>query len=80
MGEGEAPPCPKSLFYELMDFTFELSKIYNVLPFEIMKQDKDEVIMVLNYMAEKVDTVQHNKPPAVVKSDREESAAFWAAL
>lgn len=80
MGEGVTPPCPKSLFYELMDFTFELSKIYNVIPFEILKQDKDEVIMLLNYMAEKSESVQHESAPAVVKSDREESAAFWAAL
>ena len=63
-----------------MDFTFELSKIFNVIPFKIMRQDKDEVIMLLNYMAEKSENVQHNKPPAVVKSDREESAAFWSAL
>ena len=62
-----------------MDFTFELSKIYNVLPFDILKQDKDEVIMLLNYMAEKVEAAQDNSP-AVIKSDREESAAFWAAL
>ena len=65
-----------------MDFTFELSKIYNVLPFDILKQDKDEVIMLLNYMAEKSDTAQGAKGSTrpVVKSDREESAAFWAAL
>ena len=62
-----------------MDFTFELGKIYGVLPFDILKQDKDEVIMLLNYMAEKSETAQDNAP-AVIKSDREESAAFWAAL
>jgi hypothetical protein len=62
-----------------MDFTFELSKIYNVLPFDILKQDKDEVIMLLNYMAEKVEAAQDNSP-AVIKNDKEESAAFWAAL
>ena len=62
-----------------MDFTFELGKIYNVMPFEILKQDKDEVIMLLNYMAEKSETAQ-NGTPIVAKSDREESAAFWAAL
>lgn len=32
-----------------MDFTFELSKIFNALPFEILKQDKDAVIMLINY-------------------------------
>ena len=66
-----------------MDFTFELSKIYNVIPFEILKQDKDEVIMLLNYMAEKSETAQGEKvtrTPVAAKSDREESAAFWAAL
>lgn len=62
-----------------MDFTFELSKLYGVIPFDILKQDKDEVIMVLNYMAEKSESVQSDSP-AVIKSDREESAAFWAAL
>ena len=56
------PPCPKSLFYELMDFTFELSKIYNVIPFEIMRQDKDEVIMLLNYMAEKSEETPKDRP------------------
>jgi hypothetical protein len=40
-----------------MDFTAELSKIYNVTPFYVMKQDKDEVIMLINYMAEKAETV-----------------------
>lgn len=66
-----------------MDFTFELSKIYNVIPFEILKQDKDEVIMLLNYMAEKSEIAQGAKgarPHAAITSDREESAAFWAAL
>lgn len=36
-----------------MDFTYELSKSFNVIPFEIMKQDKDEVIMLINYFIEK---------------------------
>lgn len=44
---------PKSLFYELMDFTFELSKNLNISPFSIMKEDKDEVIMLMNYFIEK---------------------------
>jgi hypothetical protein len=62
-----------------MDFTFELSKIYNIMPFEILKQDKDEVIMLLNYMVEKSESA-HAYSPAVARNDREESAAFWAAL
>lgn len=62
-----------------MDFTFELSKICNVMPFDILKQDKDEVIMLLNYMVEKSEAAQDDTPAAIM-SDREESAAFWAAL
>lgn len=62
-----------------MDFTFELSKIYSVVPFEILKQDKDEVIMLLNYMAEKSEAAD-TRAPVVGKSEKEESAAFWAAL
>lgn len=46
-------PCPKSLCFELVDFTYELAKAFNVLPFEIFKQDKDEVIMLINYLIEK---------------------------
>lgn len=49
------------MFYELMDFTFELSKLYAVLPFEIFKQDKDNVMMCLNYMVEKSETVSEKK-------------------
>lgn len=40
----------------MLDFTFELAKAFNVLPFEIMKQDKDEVIMIINYLVEKAET------------------------
>ena len=66
-----------------MDFTCELGKIHNVLPFVILQQDKDEVIMLLNYMAEKSETAQGAKGTrhhVAIKSDRDESAAFWAAL
>lgn len=72
MGEGVAPPCPNSLFYELMDFTFELSKIYNVMPFEILKQDKDEVIMLINYMTEKSENTQSKHITAPAGDD-----GFW---
>ena len=59
-GEGAASPsCPKSLYYELLDFTFELAKAFNALPFEVFKQDKDEVIMLINYLIEKGDTEEY---------------------
>lgn len=54
-----------------MDFTAELSKGYGVTPFEVMKQDKDCVIMLINYMAEKADTLptQSTAAPNKPKSE-----------
>lgn len=44
------------MYFELLDFTYELALTFNALPFEIFKQDKDEVIMLINYFIEKADT------------------------
>ena len=66
-----------------MDFTFELSKIFNVIPFEILKQDKDEVIMLLNYMAEKSETApktdmpQNNEKRYVKVNDKTATGGWW---
>lgn len=58
-----------------MDFTFELSKMFNVLPFEILKQDKDEVIMLINYLIEKGET-EELTPEAISKENKHKDA-FW---
>jgi hypothetical protein len=60
-----------------MDFTFELSKMFNVLPFEIFKQDKDEVIMLINYMSEKGET-KESMPNR--RTEKEQDKDFWSAL
>lgn len=56
-----------------MDFTLEIAKSYSISPFDVMKQDKDEVIMLLNYFIEKSEAteIKHiiNKP---LKND-----GFW---
>lgn len=52
-GEGVSLPCPRSLFFELMDFTSEVSTTYHVTPFDVLKEDKDLVIMLINYYIEK---------------------------
>lgn len=36
-----------------MDFTVTLSQSFNLSPFKILKQDKDHVIMLINYFIEK---------------------------
>lgn len=53
-----------------MEFTVEMSKIYNLSPFEIMEKDKDSVIMLINYFIEKGNTETIEKPAA--KND-----GFW---
>ena len=65
-----------------MDFTFELSKMFNVLPFEIFKQDKDEVIMLINYMSEKGATSATEEPirDFKFKTEKDKDKSFWSAL
>lgn len=53
-----------------MDFTVEIGKQYGVLPFEILKQDKDEVIMLINYFVLKG---EDQKP---IKAKRKDDG-FW---
>jgi hypothetical protein len=60
-----------------MDFTFELSKMFSVLPFVILKQDKDEVIMLINYMSEKGTTKESSSN---IETEKDKDKAFWSAL
>ena len=57
----------------------ELSKSYNVTPFEIFKQDKDSVIMLINYFIEKgrykdAEAIDSNT------SEKEQDRQFWNAI
>lgn len=61
-GEGESLP-PKSIFYELMEFTMLIAQRFNLLPFDIMAKDKDSVIMLLNYYLEKAENEPNEQPP-----------------
>lgn len=66
-----------------MDFTCELSKLYSVTPFEIFKQEKDEVIMLINYYILKGN---ENKQADLLVNDndnateKESDKAFWGML
>ena len=62
-----------------METTFTLSKFFNITPFELFEKDVDAVIMVINHFIAKGEK-QDNTPPTEMLSEREESAAFWAAL
>lgn len=53
-GGGQKSPRPDdSLFFELMDFTYVLSVQHSLSPFTILNEDKDRVIMLINYFIEK---------------------------
>ena len=62
-----------------MDFTCELCKLYSVTPFEVLKQDKDAVIMLINYYIEKGQGNAGNKAAATL-TEKEQDRAFWGAL
>lgn len=78
-GGGQNAPCPNdSLFYELMDFTYTLAVQLGLSPFSVMEQDKDRVIMLINYFIEKGDKEQPRETAAntaTVKSHKNDG--FW---
>lgn len=66
-----------------MDFTVETSKLYNVTPFEIFNQDKDEVIMLINYFIEKSRNKgeqQDTELDDVNLTEKEKDREFWNAF
>lgn len=65
-----------------MQTTFILSGNFNVTPFEIMRQDIEEVIMIINYLAE---IGSENKQGNAINytnttSEKENDKSFWACL
>lgn len=65
-----------------MKTTFILSGNFNVTPFEIMRQDVEEVILIINYLAEiGSESRQGNAINATTTiSEKEQDRSFWAAL
>lgn len=62
-----------------METTLTLADRFHVTPFVLFAQDVDEVIMVINHYLYKA---ENSTDSATVqqKSERDESAEFWAAL
>lgn len=54
-----------------MSLTNTIAKEYSVSPFEILKQDSDEVIMLINYILESREEKNTSKKPAD-KSNKKE--------
>ena len=64
-----------------MQTTFILAGNFGVTPFEIMRQDLDDVIMVINYLAESgKESKQDNIQPNKILTEKEQDKSFWAAL
>ena len=64
-----------------MKTTFILAGNFGVTPFDIMRQDLDEVIMIVNYLAEsgKASKQEEIKPKEIL-NEKEQDRSFWAAL
>lgn len=61
-----------------MDFTVTLSEKVNVLPFEVLKQDKDLVIMLVNYYILKGEEVNEEQTERkVIKKKSTHNDGFW---
>ena len=65
--------------YELFDITYTLCEIFHTTPFEIFKQDTDEVIEVINFVIEKGERAKaENENRKTGESATEENErAFW---
>ena len=62
-----------------MEVTFTLARHFGTTPFYLFEQDTDTMIMIINHYIEKAGQRQNNTTTAIV-NERDESAAFWAAL
>lgn len=63
-----------------MQTTFILAGNFNVTPFEIMRQDLDEVIMIINYLTESGRSRKRDQIPVSTMTEKEQDKSFWAAL
>lgn len=63
-----------------MQTTFILAGNFNVTPFEIMRQELDEVILILNYLAESGKGSKQGAPVKAGANEKEQDRSFWAAL
>lgn len=63
-----------------MQTTFILAGNFGVTPFDIMRQDLDETILVINYLAESGKANKTVKNTSNTLTEKEQDKSFWAAL
>ena len=62
-----------------MQTTFILAGNFGVTPFEIMRQDLDEVILVVNYLTERGREGKAGNNTNTV-NEKEQDKSFWSAF
>lgn len=63
-----------------MQTTFILAGNFGVTPFEIMRQDLDEVIMIINYLAESGKAGKKDIAAHSTISEKEQDKNFWSSF
>ena len=63
-----------------MKTTFILAGNFGVTPFEIMRQDLDEVILIVNYLSEsgRASKADNNRQSTI--TEKEQDKNFWSAF
>lgn len=59
-------------FFELMEITLNLSKFFGLTPFEMFRENSDEVILLINHYITKAENQVPTEKKAVNKSSKEE--------
>jgi hypothetical protein len=63
-----------------MQTTFILAGNFGVTPFEIMRQDLDEVIMIVNYLSESGKASRTDNAAIDTITEKEQDKNFWSAF
>jgi hypothetical protein len=63
-----------------MKTTFILAGNFGVTPFEIMRQDLDEVILIINYLSERGRSSKGDNNTNGIINEKEQDKEFWSAF
>ena len=63
-----------------MKTTFILAGNFGVTPFDIMRQDLDEVILIVNYLSESGRASAADNSTQSIITEKEQDKKFWSAF
>jgi hypothetical protein len=63
-----------------MQTTFILAGNFGVTPFDIMRQDLDEVILIVNYLSERGKASKADNNIQSTITEKEQDKQFWSAF